>query len=124
MKCPRLQGSPMEDHDWEWCGDGTCQACGSVSPRVFIEYVESGGEVGPTDKDYKVYLNGLRGKVKGAPKFYFQHLFVDGVNQAVIDKFVSLLNDGKVNIGEPGRFYVMPFFLQNVKPESATPGDI
>lgn len=39
-------------------------------------------------------------------KFYFQHLSVEQRHQ-----FIELLNAKRVNIGEPGRFYRLPFFI-------------
>lgn len=38
-------------------------------------------------------------------KFYFQHL--DGDQQ---QRFIDLLNAGKLNLAYPGHFYVLPFF--------------
>lgn len=39
-------------------------------------------------------------------KFYFQHLTVDQQK-----RFVDLLNEKKIKFGEPGYFYVRPFFI-------------
>lgn len=38
-------------------------------------------------------------------KFYFQHFGDDD-----IDRFIALLNGKRVNLAEPGYFYVLPFF--------------
>ena len=35
----------------------TCSYCGSLEPGRFLELVEAGWIVGPTDKDYKAYLD-------------------------------------------------------------------
>ncbi len=39
-----------------WASDGTCTYCGSLSQDLFFEAIEAGCELGPTDKDYKVYV--------------------------------------------------------------------
>lgn len=76
-----------------------CTWCGSVHPDDFMQMVELGAELGPTDKTYKVYLS-------GAWKFYFQHL-----SDAQQDRFFELMKIGKLNIGHPGRFHILPFFI-------------
>lgn len=40
-------------------------------------------------------------------KFYFEHL-----SQTQRKHFVELLNENKMAIGYPGRFYVLPFFIR------------
>lgn len=139
--------------------DKTCPYCGSLSPDAFMENVELGVEIGPTDKNYKAYLDepnehvgepcidgsanfaqvgddwvrvspdnidtlpklGPYGGTYGVRigdhvhiskcpamkprKFYFQHLSLEQKK-----RFVELLNQKKVNIGYPGRFYVLPYF--------------
>lgn len=140
--------------------DGTCSYCGSLSPAQLFEAIELGYELGPTDKDYKVYVtrpdpNAGKARIdsvanfekvepgwlmvtaenlKDLPptdgwsdlvgrwvhigstsamrqdKFYFQHLSVDERK-----RFVELLNAKKLNIGYPGRFYVLPFFCVREK---------
>lgn len=101
--CPRGPGpdspfrAPMNG-EMEW-RDGRCSYCGSVSEEDFFKAVEAGSEIVPTDKSYKVYVPG--------GKFYFQHLSQDGQQ-----KFIDLLNAGRVNVGAPGHFYVLPFFVK------------
>jgi len=46
-------------------------------------------------------------------KFYFQHLSTDQR-----EKFVDLLNQGKINIGAPGYFYTLPYFCVRQDPGS------
>lgn len=150
--CPRradhYSPAALESERDSYREDGTCSFCGSLNPDQFMSHVEAGTELGPTDKNYKVYIdvpNRDVGKpvftqghtnptpadverMKADPtwaevrprvwertqpagpimhaKFYFQHLTP---SQCV--RFVELLNAGKVKIGEPGRFYVMPFFI-------------
>lgn len=58
------------------------------------------------DKDW--ILLGEHEPTKRA-KFYFQHLSSEGK-----DKFLALLNAGKFNLEAPGRFYVLPYFIQRV----------
>lgn len=87
-----------------WRDDNTCSYCGSLSEDAFFAAIEKGCELGPTDKDYKVYVGGQ--KVGGTGKFYFEHM-----SEAGKHKFIDLLNAKKINIGAPGRFYVRPFFI-------------
>ena len=108
--CPRQTNeATMQtqlDHKSHWESNGTCSYCGSLSPDQLFKAIEDGCEIGPTDKDYKVYLEGEGSpKVGGACKFYFQHL--DGEEQI---RFVNLFNLKKIQIGYPGYFYKLPFF--------------
>lgn len=82
--------------------DGTCSFCGSITADAFMEHVRAGGELGPTDKNYKVYV----GRSGAMGKFYFQHL-----DEAGCREFVDLLNAKRVAIGYPHRFYVLPYFV-------------
>lgn len=94
--------SPEKD-EWK---EGRCSWCGSMTPDALFEAITAGTELGPTDKSYKVYV-GERGK------FYFQHF-----SEAHMAKFIGIYNDrdenGKrpMNIGYPGHFYVLPFFMK------------
>lgn len=90
---------PEDDH---WMEDKTCSYCGSMSPEALFKAVESGEKLGPTDKDYKVYVGATH-------KFYFQHFSKEDWN-----KFTGLLNAGSIKLGHPGRFYVLPFALAKV----------
>ena len=91
-----------------WRFDGTCNYCGSISPGQLFKAIEDGCEITPTDKNYKVYIEGENApRVRGVDKFYFQHLSDDEKKE-----FISLLNGGKIKFGYPGHFYVMPFFIK------------
>jgi hypothetical protein len=93
-----------------------CSYCGSASGDSFMAFVEAGGEVRPTDKNYKVYLQGNANLRAPGIKFYFQHL-----SAAQRTRFIELLNQRTVKIGFPGHFYVLPFFAvvekEGKKPE-------
>ena len=78
-----------------------CSFCGSISPDEVFKAIDDEVNLSPTDKDYKVYVGGR--------KFYFQHF-----NEAERDRFVKLLNAGKIKFEYPGRFYVLPFFIARV----------
>lgn len=87
--------------------DNTCSYCGSFNPDVLMERIEAGTvELGPTDKNYKVYLRGADGSPFDS-KFYFQHF-----SEEQKRRFIELLNEKKLKIGYPGRFYVTPFFIR------------
>lgn len=95
-----LSGSNLDEYR-----DGRCTYCGSVSQEAFLAFVEAGGEVGPTDKSYKVYLHSTDEAAAPGIKFYFQHL-----DEAGCDKFIELYNAKRMRIGYPGHFYVRPYF--------------
>lgn len=110
MKCERRRENgvyedngplnlPTEDH---WRADGTCSYCGSLNPDDFMKMAIDGVELGPTDKNYKVYVGG-----SGRGKFYFQHLSIEQMQQ-----FVNLYNAKVLKIGYPGHFYRSPFFMR------------
>lgn len=63
MNCPRRDemlnpdfAKIAGDHD-DWRPDGTCSFCGSCSPDLFFQQVRAGVEIGPTDKNYKAYVD-------------------------------------------------------------------
>ncbi|MEA3042986.1 MAG: hypothetical protein QOH47_824 [Sphingomonadales bacterium] len=86
-----------------WRDDRTCSYCGSLHPDDFMEQVEAGAELIPTDKRYKVYI---RSAERGQQKFYFEHL-----DNAQRDRFLELLNAAGLKLALPGFFYVLPFFI-------------
>ncbi len=95
----------------------SCSYCGSLHPDTFMQLAEEGWWVGPTDQPSKAYLQPPvdgDGKPTGSAeaKFYFQHLSEDQRG-----RFVQLLNERKMRIGYPGRFYVLPFFVQVQDPQ-------
>lgn len=40
-----------------WREDETCSYCGSLSPEALFRAIDEGCELGPTDKNYKVYVD-------------------------------------------------------------------
>lgn len=105
-KCPRRDenSGPFNGND-EDAPDTyrpNCSYCGSMSQTTFFAAIDGGAELGPTDKNYKVYVHG-----DGFRKFYFQHLDDEGRS-----RFIALLNERKIKIGVPGHFYVLPYFVQ------------
>lgn len=82
----------------------SCSYCGSWHPDDLFAYLEDEGEVGPTDKNYKIYLK------RSPDKFYFQHFSEDEKR-----RFVDMLNAREIRFGSPGYFYVKPFFVGTVK---------
>jgi hypothetical protein len=143
----------QRSHYSHWRSDGTCSYCGSISSQMLFEAIQSGTEIGPTDKNYKIYCDvpdplvgndrvvGVanqypgNGWVPGDPeilqqsgfyadhkwmkieprkatkfgKFYFQHFTEEEKH-----KFIDLVNQRKINIGYPGHFYVLPYFMVKV----------
>ena len=115
-------GMPKTDTWLREYGYRTCSWCGSMHPEDFMRICRSGsGEVGPTDKRYKAYVEG--GIIRA--KFYFRHLtedqrreFVDLYNDRAVRRYDSegdyeVIRDrgSKLKIGYPGRFYVLPYFM-------------
>lgn len=70
FSCPRRLLSIRDGEKLDtWLDDtDTCSYCGSLGPKIFMAYVNSGGEIRETEKDYKIYVVGLD------HKFYLQHL--------------------------------------------------
>lgn len=108
-RCPRRDDAPFnpstnksDETPDTWRSDEICSYCGSMSQAAFFAAIENGAELGPTDKNYKVYVHS-----DGSEKFYFQHLDTDGRAQ-----FIVLMNERKINIGVPGYFYMLPYFVQ------------
>jgi len=91
----------IEHPDSTGAGQRACSYCGSMHPDDLFEAITRGDEIGPTDKDYKIYVGHGPGH-----KFYFQHL-----DYAQKLRFIDLLNDHKIEIGYPGHFYIKPFFI-------------
>lgn len=107
--CPRGAES-YRDGKALWDADETCSWCGSLHPDVLMERIRLNDiELGPTDKDYKIYVKVLSGEPLKAIKFYFQHLSEDQRQE-----FVDICNAKKMTIGYPGHFYVLPFFMTRV----------
>ena len=113
--CPRKRDATMgiqRRHKTKWRRDGTCSYCGSLKSDLFFAAIDRGVELVPTDKNYKVYLQGPEApNVRGAAKFYFQHLDKDEKKA-----FVDMLNTKYLNIGIPGHFYRPPYFVSFEKP--------
>lgn len=76
--CPRAvengggPDSPMKapfNGEMTWSEDGTCSYCGSVNPDMLMAALEAGTvELTPTDKSYKVYVDGLPNPRAGLPR--------------------------------------------------------
>ena len=84
-----------------------CNYCGSLQPNMLLSLMLSGCELGPTDKNYKVYIKNVDGGYIG--KFYFQHFTLEDRM-----RFIEIYNTKPRNftIGYPGHFYVLPFFIK------------
>lgn len=141
MKCPRRVESPSfkvpdEDH---YRDDDTCSYCGSLNPDTFMDRLEAGDiEVGPTDKNYKVYVENRGGacfrmrfrkdcdmgrpgsKCTGPDDCTHWHtdernhskFYFQHLSELQMRLFVELHNDHKIKIGYPRHFYVLPFFMR------------
>ena len=143
--CPRQRDEAVlptqREHRTHVTHKGTCSYCGSLTEDLFLASVRAGHELGPTDKNYKVYVkrpNPRVGKtsvvgrrswtdasgerhhedIHGTEpalthdKFYFQHLSSEGQTE-----FLELLNSGVAKVGMPGHFYVLPFFARRTDPK-------
>jgi len=158
--CPRKSEATLSsqiDHVSHWREDRTCSYCGSIAPAFLFESIEINCQIGPTDKNYKIYVDliepnpeelqvvgvstdkkfgdgwttadmeilksqGFNGgsykSMRLAPrgstrhgKFYFQHF-----SKEECHRFIDLMNNGKLNIGYPGHFYVLPYFISYKTP--------
>lgn len=120
--------------------DGTCDYCGSLMPDAFMERLEAGTiKLGPTDKNYKVYVDNVGGKpflrthridqpskpgeIMKDPRDQAHWVWITDennhckfyfqhLNEVQQKRFVQLLNEKKIMIGVPGHFYVRPFFIE------------
>ena len=90
-------------------GEERCSYCGAVSGDSFMAFAEAGGQLGPTDKGYKVYLEPTEGVQRPGMKFYFQHL-----SDEQRTRFIELINARTLKIGYPGYFYVLPYFCKRI----------
>lgn len=88
-----------------------CSFCGSLNPDIFLDLIEKGGILVPTDKDYKAYIE----YENSGSKFYFWHLSKDHIN-----KYLELAERKKIKFDYPGFFYRKPYFLllESVSPFS------
>jgi len=112
MKCPRRshRSTPQRSEDtWQSRNifqdvdlNKSCSFCGSLHPQSFLDLIERGAELIPTDKSYKAYVAFNATKVK----FYFEHLSREDIN-----RYIELSEKGKINFGYPGFFYKKPYFL-------------
>ena len=118
MQCPRRAENmfpqvmyPSED-TWEKRGEVShCSYCGSMDPVEVLQFMHEGCSLGPTDKNYKVYVS--HGFVSS--KFYFQHF-----DKPQMDEFINIVNgeypnEPKFKIDYPGYFYVLPYFCKPKK---------
>jgi hypothetical protein len=90
-----------------WDADETCSYCGGLNPSRFLELAALGTLVTPTDKEYKCYIEYGPHKMM---KFYFPHLTLDQMRE-----FIELYNNKTMKLKYPGYFYIMPYFVNEVK---------
>ncbi len=103
FSCPR-RFLPKENAD-VWRGDSTCSYCGSTKPAKILDEIRKRAvTIGPTDKNYKIYLEYPDRRTK---KAYFQHFSADERKE-----FLELLNNKTMQIGYPKHFYVLPYFAR------------
>ena len=107
--CPRMaevghgSKSPFKlPTDSKWRDNNTCSWCGGLNPDVALNMIENGAIVGPTDKNYKIYVDDMK-------KVYFQHF-----ENKHKDRFIMMLNDNKINFDSFGGFYVLPYFVMRI----------
>jgi len=112
-------------------GHRFCSFCGCLHPDEFLEMAESGEQIIPTDKSYKVYVRtmgtGVCSMCRGSGKMedgrkcpvcqdgrawsgpqlkaYFQHF-----SEEQAQRFTRLHNERRLIMAHPGHFYVKPFF--------------
>jgi hypothetical protein len=136
--CPRSGGVCRVKPRPDMPDDGTCFYCGSLAADTFMARLEASDvELGPTDKDYKVYVHndggqpfkqtygetyeepatcGHEGHVEKKFRWHCRDMaqakfYFDHLSEAQRVRFVELLNQKKLKIGYPGHFYRRPFFV-------------
>jgi hypothetical protein len=100
-RCSGKNINPVFKHiKIEWKKD-VCTYCGSMRPSIALEAIKNGAEVVPTDKNYKIYIEGAK-LLPNCPanKCYLNHF---SESQAV--EFVLLWKNKKMKIAYPGTFY-------------------
>ncbi len=59
--CPRQDQEAVlavqRAHVAHWREDGSCSYCGSITEAAFFAAIEAGRLIGPTDKNYKAYVD-------------------------------------------------------------------
>lgn len=107
---PNSPFNPPFNGEMEWA-DNSCSYCGSLNPDWLMGRLEAGDvRLGTTDKNYKVYVENDGGEpiiVRGAAKFYFQHL-----SQEQMRRFVDLYNEKRIKFQGDFGFYVLPYFMR------------
>ena len=101
-----IRGSGKNRDTWDYRtedGPWQCSWCGSVHPEYFLVRLRLGDELGPTDKDYKAYLDYDNSHYK----FYYQHLSLEQRHE-----FIDMLNAQRINFGFPGYFTRLPYFIK------------
>lgn len=84
-----------------WRKDGTCSFCGGERPSVVLNLIRRGAAtIEPTDKNYKIYVQGLTNPANPAHKCYLNHF-----SEAQAVEFVLLWQTGKMKLAHPGSFY-------------------
>lgn len=120
--------------------DDKCSYCGSLNPDTFMKRLEAGDiELGPTDKNYKAYVENKGGQSfkqhyrdcytgKEDPGYKSctgpddcthwitreqEHgkFYFQHLSVEQRKRFVELLNEKKLHIGMPGHFYTRLFFI-------------
>lgn len=81
---------------------------GGLTQESVIQAILDGATIDPTDKDYKIYVK---------HEFGYDKAYFDKWDQEHKTKFISLFNEGKIKLGYPGYFYVLPFFTQSTPRE-------
>jgi hypothetical protein len=85
-----------------------------MKPSEMLDGIRAGWVIVPTDKPYKVYVR--QPEHSSQNKAYLQHLSEDQKRD-----FIGLYNDRTMQLGEPGYFYTMPFFMRPITEEESSP---
>ena len=137
------EGSPFKDDGPNidtFREDDTCSYCGGVNPDTILELIRTGKvEIGPTDKDYKIYLRSIDDsnifKIRhrtdsDSTGDKSKHVWVTEERNHAKAYFYDFSKDQKIEflrlynlkvtdpanisamkIGAPGHFYVKPYFF-------------
>jgi hypothetical protein len=98
-----------------WRDDNTCSYCGSLNQDEFMKHLEAGDvELTPTDKSYKVYVEGIPNPDAGRPTIYSSANFPQSG-----EGWVQITKKTRKTLPSQAKYYPDGHYVQ-VEPARAT----